>query len=84
MHKSRRNNDGTGATAVIEPPRMATSGSEGGSEPDRDLVERRAYERYCERGCEDGHDLEDWLAAERELFTRPGPGERAPGSGTPS
>jgi hypothetical protein len=30
-------------------------------------IARRAYERYCERGCEDGHDVEDWLAAERDL-----------------
>jgi hypothetical protein len=33
-------------------------------------IERRAYERYCERGCEDGHDLDDWLQAERELLAR--------------
>jgi hypothetical protein len=38
---------------------------------DRGEVERRAYERYCARGCEDGHDLEDWLEAERALQTRP-------------
>lgn len=30
-------------------------------------IERRAYELYLERGREDGHDLTDWLAAEREL-----------------
>jgi hypothetical protein len=33
-------------------------------------VHRRAYDLYLARGCEDGHDLEDWLQAEREL--RPG------------
>ncbi|PYR46657.1 MAG: hypothetical protein DMF89_21310 [Acidobacteria bacterium] len=22
---------------------------------------------YCERGCQDGHDADDWLKAEREL-----------------
>jgi hypothetical protein len=22
---------------------------------------------HCERGCQDGHDAEDWLQAEREL-----------------
>src|SRR5205823_2413396 len=27
----------------------------------------RAFERYCARGCQDGHDVDDWLAAEREL-----------------
>jgi Protein of unknown function (DUF2934) len=30
-------------------------------------IRRRAYAFYEERGCEDGHDLEDWLRAEREL-----------------
>jgi hypothetical protein len=35
--------------------------------PDRKDVERRAFELYCARGCEDGHDVDDWLSAEREL-----------------
>lgn len=30
-------------------------------------IARRAFALYCERGCEDGGDVEDWLAAEREL-----------------
>ena len=30
-------------------------------------VAGRAYELYCERGREDGHDVDDWLNAEREL-----------------
>jgi HSP20 family molecular chaperone IbpA len=30
-------------------------------------VRTRAYERYLERGGEAGHDMEDWLEAEREL-----------------
>lgn len=30
-------------------------------------VAYRAYELYLERGCEHGHDLDDWLQAEREL-----------------
>jgi hypothetical protein len=30
-------------------------------------IARRAFELYCDRGCEDGHDVEDWLNAEREL-----------------
>ena len=39
-------------------------------------IRRRAYELYLERGEEPGHDLEDWLQAERELasheITHPG------------
>jgi hypothetical protein len=30
-------------------------------------VAHRAYELYLERGREDGHDIDDWLQAEREL-----------------
>jgi hypothetical protein len=30
-------------------------------------IARRAYELYVARGGEDGHDIEDWLQAEREL-----------------
>jgi len=33
-------------------------------------IELRAYHRYCGRGCEPGSDLEDWLAAEREVLER--------------
>lgn len=32
----------------------------------RDIASR-AYELYLARGCEPGHDVEDWLQAEREL-----------------
>ena len=31
-------------------------------------VARRAYEIYLARGAQPGHDLEDWLRAERELL----------------
>ena len=34
-------------------------------------IEQRAYELYLERGGEDGGDLADWLAAERELTELP-------------
>jgi hypothetical protein len=30
-------------------------------------IARRAFELYCERGREHGHDVDDWLNAEREL-----------------
>jgi DUF2934 family protein len=30
-------------------------------------VASRAYDLYLERGCEHGHDVDDWLQAEREL-----------------
>jgi hypothetical protein len=36
-----------------------------------DRIARRAYELYLTRGGQDGHDIDDWLQAEREL--RDGP-----------
>jgi hypothetical protein len=38
--------------------------------PSNAQIEARAYEMYLERGGEDGRDLEDWLAAEKELCQR--------------
>ena len=32
-----------------------------------DLVRRRAYELFEARGHQPGHDVEDWLQAEREI-----------------
>lgn len=35
--------------------------------PNQDQIARRAYELFIDRGGEHGHDMEDWLQAEREL-----------------
>ena len=37
------------------------------NEPTEEQIRERAYEIYVAGGCEDGHDLSDWLTAEREL-----------------
>jgi hypothetical protein len=50
-----------------------------GKLPTAEQIELRAYELYLERGCEDGSDLVDWLAAERELIELSG----ASASGAP-
>ena len=52
----------TTATALVsdtanDSPRVSTS----------DIAEK-AFAYYCERGCQHGADLEDWLRAERELL----------------
>lgn len=31
-------------------------------------IELRAYYRYCQRGCEPGGELQDWLTAEQEVL----------------
>jgi Protein of unknown function (DUF2934) len=36
--------------------------------PTHDEIGRLAYHFYVARGRRDGHDLEDWLLAERELL----------------
>ncbi len=33
----------------------------------RQKIQARAYELYQLRGCEGGHELDDWLQAENEL-----------------
>lgn len=44
----------------------------------RAAIELRAYYLYCERGCESGRDVDDWLAAEQEVLTgEGGPRERS-------
>ena len=53
---------GQSAAAGVTTPGGSLSGS---SDPDD--VARRAYEIFCERGCHDGRDIEDWLQAEDEL-----------------
>ena len=39
--------------------------------PSHEDIARRAYELYCERGCEPGYDVDDWLQAEYELMQLP-------------
>jgi hypothetical protein len=61
MARSRTNHDAR-ATPADRPQksrRRATA-------TDSDIA-RRAYDRYVARGREHGHDLEDWIQAEREL-----------------
>jgi hypothetical protein len=38
--------------------------------PTVEEIEARAYQIYTERGGADGHDMDDWLQAERELFAK--------------
>ena len=38
--------------------------------PTKKQIEARAYELYLQRGCENGHDVDDWLSAEKELKQR--------------
>jgi hypothetical protein len=42
-------------------------GTNTASESRDDAIARRAFELYSARGYRDGHDIDDWLNAEREL-----------------
>ena len=39
--------------------------------PTHEQIAARAYEIYLERGCQHGHDMDDWLQAEYELLQLP-------------
>jgi hypothetical protein len=60
---ARRQTDNVLPMPSLESPTAAAIAS-GGTESD---IARRAFELYCDRGREDGHDVDDWLNAEREL-----------------
>jgi hypothetical protein len=38
-----------------------------------EYIRRRAYQFYEQRGRQDGHDVEDWLRAEAEIFGKKSP-----------
>lgn len=47
-----------------------------------DRIREAAYRRYEARGCVNGHDLDDWLAAEAEVAGAPPPSlQRQAGTG---
>jgi hypothetical protein len=63
---------GTNQGTLAQKVAQATTSSPGvwGNEPDREAIARRAFELFLARGGVHGHDVEDWLAAERELRRR--------------
>lgn len=60
-----------GTASIDQPTSTQTEGGNGehteNGENARDRIALRAYELYLARGCADGGDFDDWLAAEREL-----------------
>jgi hypothetical protein len=49
-------------------PRISSDQNQSAALPTRQKVARRAYALFLERGGRHGHDLDDWLDAERTLF----------------
>ena len=60
---ARRTADNVLTMPSMESPPAAAS-APGMTESD---IARRAFELYCDRGRQDGHDVDDWLNAESEL-----------------
>lgn len=73
MAKPRKREGGVGLAENDRPDAGApqSAGDTTAANVDRDRVAARAYELYLARGGGDGQDLDDWLAAEREM-TRSG------------
>ena len=53
--------------ATLTGERMMTKYTGGRERPSYDEIARLAYHFYETHGRRDGHDVDDWLAAEREL-----------------
>lgn len=65
MAKSaRRKTTDAATTAADRAPKARIEAATNITEHD---IARRAYDLYLARGCTPGHQLEDWLQAEREL-----------------
>ena len=67
----RKNGDSDSATATLPSPTETalpqSVGDTTSSDANRERIAARAYELYLARGGGDGMDMEDWLAAEREV-----------------
>ena len=55
---------GAGVGADVSP------GAALAAQPTYDEIAQAAYQRYLTRGGSDGHDMDDWFEAERELRER--------------
>ncbi len=68
LQGQRASNKQRGTAHVPQPGfDRAAMNSPAAALPSREDVARRAYEIFRSRGAVHGRDLEDWLAAEREL-----------------
>ncbi|MGH9768821.1 MAG: DUF2934 domain-containing protein [Blastocatellia bacterium] len=66
------------STMMMEDRASTKAYRENGQTELRDLIARRAYEIYEERGRCDGEDMNDWLRAEAEVKSSLAPEKRRP------
>ena len=67
MQKQKRQNMNTSSSEVVSEP--VSYGPNTGSPPEcaPEFIRRRAYQIFECRGGQSGHELDDWLQAEREI-----------------
>lgn len=63
MAKSQKRGD---STITVADDRALKSRAQAAAVTNDDVA-RRAYDLYIAGGCEHGHDVDDWMKAEREL-----------------
>ena len=59
---------------------LAAKVEEGSLELREQFIRLRAYQLYEGRGCEHGHDLDDWFEAEAEIFGKKSAGTAESGT----
>jgi hypothetical protein len=64
-HRTVSNTKTERSISYAQPVAPRTNGRSEG--PTEEQIAKRAYELFEARGGEHGHDVEDWLQAEREL-----------------
>jgi hypothetical protein len=60
-----------GDAAAVASDRARRTRSDAATDISENDIARRAYDLYLARGGEPGHDVDDWLQAERELQASP-------------
>jgi hypothetical protein len=70
MQQSPRRRNVRDESQAINERSLKSVAQEDSERQDSNWIAQRAYQRYEERGREDGHDTEDWLCAEQEFRTR--------------
>lgn len=69
MAPSRNNKKSAVKKSSAKKTSTAKPGTRRAKVASEDAIRRRAYELYLARNGEHGHDLDDWLQAEKELAT---------------
>jgi len=57
----------TSTPSTTHTPQSASTMS-GATKPSRERIAMRAYEKWMQRGCVHGYDMQDWVDAEKELM----------------